>query len=131
MTVYEREVCLGELTQWQQCFSPQSDAVYIPSNINQEEAEATAQRLLLGLSLLSPTPECVAAIRPFLCLYLFGVCDTDNRSYQVTQSSCIRLRDDVCAQEFVQAEEIVGQGMLPNCDDLLQQEEGCQGKRDT
>ena len=91
------------------------------------EAEATAKRLLLGLPLLSPSPECEAAIRPFLCLYLFGSCDAENNLHQVTQASCIRLRDDVCAQEFILAEGIVGQGVLPNCDDLLQQEEECQG----
>ena len=131
MTAYEGEVCLNELTQWQQCFSPQSDAIYIPSNINQEEAEATAQRFLLGLSLLSPSPECEAAIRPFLCLYLFGSCDSNNQTHQATKANCISLRDVVCAQEFAQAERIVGQDMLPNCDDLIQQEEECQGMRDT
>ena len=130
MVVYEGRVCLSELTQWQQCFSPQADAVYIPSNTNQREAEATADFLLPRLPLLSPSPECEAAIRPFLCLYLFGSCDSDNNPRQVTQASCIRLRDDVCAQEFVLAERFVGQGVLPICDDLLQQEEECQGMKD-
>ena len=122
--IYDGQACLSELTQWQQYFSPLSDAVYVPPNM---EAEATAERLLLGLPLLSPSPECEAAIRPFLCLYLFGSCDSDNNLHQVTQISCIRLRDDVCAREFILAEGIVGQGVLPNCDDLLQQEEECQG----
>ena len=122
--IYDGQACLSELTRWQQCFSPLSDAVYAPPNM---EAEATAERLLLGLPLLSPSPECEAAIRPFLCLYLFGSCDSDNNLHQVTQTSCIRLRDDVCAREFILAEGIVGQGVLPNCDDLLQQEEECQG----
>ena len=130
MIVYEGQVCLSELKQWQQCFSPQSDAVYVPSNTNQEEAEDTANFLLPSLPLLSPSPECEAAIRPFVCLYLFGSCDSDNSPRQVTQASCIRLRDEVCAQEFVLAERLVGLGVLPNCDDLLQQEEECQGMRD-
>ena len=125
--IYEGQVCLGELTRWKECFSPQSDRVYLPSDVNQGEAEATANVLLLGLPLLSPSPECGAAIRPFLCLYLFGSCDSVSRQlHQVTQAYCERLRDDVCTQEFVEAEELLGQGVLPNCDDLLQQEEECQ-----
>ena len=129
-TVYEGQVCLSELMRWQQCFSPQSSAVYLPLDINQEEAEATANLLLQGLPLLSPSPECEVAIRPFLCLYLFGSCDSDNQPHQVTQANCERLRDDVCAREFILAERFVGQGILPNCDNLLQQEEECPG-RDT
>ena len=125
--VYDGQICLSELTRWQQCFSPLSDAVYIPPNM---EAETIAELLLLSLPLLSPSPECEAAIRPFLCLYQFGSCDSDNNLHQVTQASCIRLRDDVCAQEFVVAEGILGQGVLPDCDDLLQQEEKCQGTKD-
>ena len=125
--IYEGQVCLGELTRWKECFSPQSDRIYLPSDVNQGEAEATANVLLQGLPLLSPSPECEAAIRPFLCLYLFGSCDSVSRQqHQVTQANCERLRDDVCTQEFVEAEELLGQGVLPNCDDLLQQEEECQ-----
>ena len=121
-------ICLSELTRWKQCFSPQSDGVYLPSDTHQEEAEATANFLLQGLSTLSPSPDCEAAIRPFLCLYLFGSCDSVNsQPHRGTQANCERLRDDVCTQEFVQAKKLLGEGVLPNCDDLLQQEEECQG----
>ena len=119
------DICFGELMELQSCYDSHKSMVRVPSDTNQKEAEATAERLLLGLPLLSPSPECEAAIRPFLCLYLFGSCDSDNNLHQVTQTSCIRLRDDVCAREFILAEGIVGQGVLPNCDDLLQQEEEC------
>ena len=129
---YTGEVCLDELTKLQSCYASQvNEPVHIPFHTNQGEAEATVQRLLLGLPLLSPSPECEAAIRPFLCLYLFGSCDSNNQTHQATKANCISLRDVVCAQEFVQAERIVGQDMLPNCDDLIQQEEECQGMRDT
>ena len=128
MAVYEGQVCLSELTKWQQCFSPQSSAIYLPSDTNQEEAEVTANSLLLSLPLLSPSPECEAVIRPFLCLYLFGSCDSDNQPHRGTQSTCERLRDDVCAQEWALAEMFLGQGVLPHCDDL-QQERECQSIR--
>jgi hypothetical protein len=77
--------------------------------------------------MLSPSQECEAAIKPFLCLYLFGSCDSHNQTHQVTQVDCERLRDDVCSQELLLAVDLLGQGVLPNCDDLLQQEEECQG----
>ena len=131
IVVYEGQICLNELMRWQQCFSPLSDAVYLPSDTNQEEAEATANFLLLSLPLLSPSPECEAAIRPFVCLYLFGSCDSNSQRHQVTQTNCERLRDDICAQEWMQAEHLLGQGVLPNCDDLLRQEEECQGRDST
>ena len=123
-------LCFNELTELQSCYASQVDdsMVRIPLDTNQEEAEATARRLLQGLLLLSPSPECEAAIRPFLCLYLFGSCDTDNQPHQATQADCERLRDDVCAQEWTLAERLLGQGVLPECATLYNQEEDeCQG----
>ena len=77
--------------------------------------------------MLSPSAECEAAIKPFMCLYLFGSCDSDNRPHQVTRTDCERLRDDVCSEELVLAVDLFGEGILPNCDDLLQQADECQG----
>ena len=128
MAVYEGQVCLSELTRWQHCFSPQSDAmVYVPSDVDQQGAEDAANTLFSYLPFLSPSPECVSAIRPFLCLYLFGSCDSNNQLHQVMQTDCERLRDDVCAREWALAERFLGQGVLPNCDDLTKKEEECQG----
>ena len=62
-------------------------------------------------------------LRPFLCLYLFGSCDSNNQSHQVTQADCERLRDDVCAREWAQAEMILGRDALPQCGDFPSQEE--------
>ena len=128
MLVYEpqREIISSiELTRWQQCFSPQSDGVYLPSDTNQDEAEDTANMLLQGLPLLSPSPECEEAIRPFICIYLFGSCDSDNQSHRGSQADCERLRDDVCAREVELAKVYLGEGVLPNCDDP-QPEKECQ-----
>ena len=124
-TVYEGQVCLSELTRWQQCFTPQSNAkVYVPTDIDQQGAEDTANTLLRNLPFLSPSTECLSAIRPFLCLYLFGSCDSNNQSHQVTQTDCATLRDDVCVREWALAEGIVD---LPICDELFKEEEECQG----
>ena len=109
--------------KYQLCYHPQAshqDVVYIPFETNQEEAEATATRLLQGLPLLSPSPECEAAIKPLLCLYLFGSCDTNNQSRQTTKDDCLRVRENVCAEEWELAERYIGQGVLPDCNSLVE-----------
>ena len=122
---YSGESCSDELTMLQSCHATQTDVpVRIPSDTNQEEAEATAKRLLQGLPLLSPSPECEAAIRPFLCLYLFGSCDSaSNQAHQATQAECERMRDDVCVREWTLAEQFLGQGVLPECSTLYNDED--------
>ena len=120
----EGGVCLDELTKWQKCFSPKSDVIYLPSDTNQEEAETTVYILLkVGLPQLFSSTQCEAAIKPFLCLYLFGLCDSDNQVRRGTHASCERLRDDVCAREWTEVESRL---VLPNCSDF-QQEKKCQG----
>ena len=123
--VYEGEVCLNELAKWQQCFSPgpEPNIIYLPSDINQEEAEGTATGLVDSLGPLLLSPECETAIRSFLCLYLFGSCDSDNQQHRGTQENCESLRDGACASEFIRAQ---GLCLLPNCNDL-QYEKECQG----
>ena len=110
--------------EWQRCFTQQSNAEIqvLAGHADQQEAEATAELVLSGLPLLSPSPECAFAIKPFLCLYLFGLCDASNQPHQVTQEDCVHLRDDVCAQEWTQAETFIE---LPDCSALLRQEEEC------
>ena len=131
---YTGEICLDELSKLQSCYTSQVDVpVHIPLDTDHEEAEATAKRLLKGLPLLSPSPECEAAIRPFLCLYLFGSCDSDNQPHQVTRTDCERMRDDVCAREWALAERFLGQGVLPECGTLYNEGGGppkyeCRGK---
>ena len=127
---YNGESCSSELRYWQQCFSQQAnDDIYLPSDIDLEQAKTTATLFLHGLPRLSPSPECVTDLRPFLCLYLFGSCDSNNQSHQVTQADCERLKDDVCAREWAQAVKIFGRDALPQCGDFpSQEEESCPSK---
>ena len=122
---YEGEVCFEELAQWQLCFlGPQETSdVYLPSLGDQQETETTASRLLLGFHLLaSLSLECEAAFRPFLCLYLFGSCDSYNKLKQVTRADCAKLTMDVCNREFNLARKVME---LPNCDTFEDQEIQC------
>ena len=128
---YTGEVCFDELRMNQQCYSEQVDnnmIIRIPNETNQAASELTVSRLIQGLPLLSPSPECEETIKPFLCLYLFGSCDTDNQLHQATQADCLRLRDGVCAQEWALAERFLGPGVLPDCDTLIKEGDSCQGK---
>ena len=126
---YTGDVCFSELMELQSCYNSYKTtaALRVPSDTNQEETESVATRLSLGLPFLSPSPECEAAIRPFLCLYLFGSCDTDNQLHQITQKDCETMRDDVCAREWALGERYLGQGILPDCSTLSSQEDECQG----
>ena len=129
---YSKEICSSELQYWQQCFSQQANAdIYIPSNIDPQQTEERAKSFFFGLPSLSPSPKCVDDLRPFLCLYLFGSCDSNNQSHQITQADCERLRDDVCAQEWAKAESFLGRGALPQCSDFPNQEELCPSKAST
>ena len=128
--VYSGATCRAELQVYQECFSGSagSNDILIRSDINQETVETDAELLIeSGLSFLNPSAECVAAIRPFLCLYLFGVCDSSSQLRQVSSSECVDLREDICATEWSAAVVFLGPGRLPVCENLPTQmpDESC------
>ena len=120
--VYSGVTCRAELQVYQECFSGSAGSngdILIRSDINQETVETDAELLINGaLSFLNPSAECLAAIRPFLCLYLFGVCDSSSQLRQVSSSECVDLRDDICATEWSAAVGFLGPGKLPVCEEL-------------
>lgn len=136
---YTGDICFDEFRSLQSCFGAhasvsQSDeiALRIPSDIDQEKAEAGIKRLLHGLPLLSPSPECESAIKPFSCLYLFGSCDANGNLHQALQAECISLREEVCAKEWALAEKLLRQSALrlPDCGSLHDKEDKCQGLKE-
>ena len=127
-TNYEGTLCSEELRQWQQCFSGvQTTDVLIPSNVDQQKAEDSASLLLSGIQFLSPSQECVAAIKPFMCLYLFGSCDYQNQLRQVSRSDCVELRDELCPDQWKAAIMLRGEGALPDCSMFEDIESQCLG----
>ena len=129
--VYSGATCRAELQVYQECFSGSAGSngdILIRSDINQETVEADAELLIeSGLSFLNPSAECVAAIRPFLCLYLFGVCDSSSQLRQVSFSECVDLRDDICATVWSAAVGFLGDSVLPVCEELsVPQTRNCQ-----
>ena len=61
------------------------------------------------------TQACAAEMKPFLCLYFFGLCDAATEvSYHPSASHCKNIRDNICMRELSLA---VAFGLdLPDCD---------------
>lgn len=113
---YVGTICSNELSQQQSCFSGlETNEILISPDVNQEVGENTAISLLRGLQLLSPSQKCMVAIKPFMCLYLFGLCDVKNQLHQISQADCVRIRDELCAEQWKTATMILGEGVLPDC----------------
>ena len=69
----------------------------------QQNDESTASQILLGLNIINLSPECRELVVPFLCLYLFGLCDTSGSFIQPTIGQCEEIRDVVCRTEWATA----------------------------
>ena len=115
---YSGEVCREVFTTLQTCFSGVSSPPNIPSSIDQQAGERNATNLVRGLSFLTPSPQCREALMPFLCLFIFNLCDSNNQLHTILRRDCLELRDDICADEWSQAVGFLGAGVLPVCEDL-------------
>ena len=127
---YSGEVCGDELISLQMCFSDVTSpppALNIPSSIDQQTGESTAISLVNGLPLLNPSQKCTEDIMPFLCLYIFSLCDSSNTLHTILRQDCLDIRDDVCAREWSQAIAFLGGGVLPVCEDLPDDITMCSG----
>ena len=120
---YRGKTCKNVLQIQQACLTGRGDSqeVYIPQDINQEKMELQAHQLLtVGLSFLQTSAECEAAVQPFLCLYLFGLCDSGSgQVYQPSFTECVTLMTMTCAREWqVAINTQLGQTLLPSCESL-------------
>lgn len=126
-TVYSGEVCRNELMSLQACFSGVQASLTVPSTINQKQGENDATQLLTNLPLLRPGPECEVSIRPFLCLHIFGLCDTERNYHTTLRAACAELRDNKCVSEWAMAVQFLPPGSLPVCENLPNVTEECIG----
>ena len=118
--VYTQDACQHYLLTLQGCLpNRQGNRDVYVSVIDQVETEGQANLLLNGLrNFIRPSPECRAAVEPFLCLYLFGLCDSSGVAYEPSFEECVFISTDVCASEWVRANNLliqVGQSPLPEC----------------
>ena len=87
------------------------------------DGESVAVELVLALdNFLSPSPECREAVVPFLCLFLFGLCDTSGLSLQPTSAQCLDIRDRLCVEEWRLAAMLQD---LPDCESLPSEQVLC------
>ena len=114
--------------QFQECLPEKvegSKEVYVISNLDQNKTEELALTLMYGLSLLNPSPRCLEMAEPFLCLYLFPLCNitngttnaTANTIYRPTRDECVVLTQDVCQSEWEIAKQRFSE-ILPECSDF-------------
>ena len=127
---YTGAVCRPHLEMLQSCLSDRSTSsdleIYVSSTSGQLEQQA--QQLLLGLQLLNPTPECREAVEPFLCLYVFGLCDSSGELYLPSSGECETLTTETCAREWTMAQFLLSSDQLPQCDTLPVTSVVCNGK---
>ena len=125
---YNGQICTDMLSSAQLCFSGGSSSspppLNIPAATNQDQAETDAVLVLSGLHFLNPSPECSDGAQQFLCLYTFGLCDTNSNFHTALRGDCLRLRDHVCSKEWALAESL---WPLPVCENLPDALEECIG----
>ena len=88
------------------------------------DGSTSAQILLFGLDRLGSSEQCREAVIPFMCLHLFGLCDTSGVFFQPTVQQCLDVRDELCSPEW----ELVASSLdfdLPDCETLPTEQPSC------
>ena len=119
---YTKQACLQTLTQTKACLlgvEINSSNIMIAANIDQETNENTAQLVISGLPLLGATEMCTSSFIPFMCLYLFPLCDGNGTAHKPSRDQCIEISTVVCKNEWQKALAFSSvQQKLPNCGSL-------------
>ena len=86
------------------------------------DEEDTASQLLPLLNFLRPSAACTEAVVPFLCVFLFGLCDSSGVSIQPTSVQCEQIRDLLCPDQWRKAALVVD---LPDCSSFPVEIDSC------
>ena len=108
--------CKDILLQLKQCLPDESEELYVNSDIDQGKTEVMAMTIISGLNFLNPSPNCLEMAEPFLCLYLFPLCDATNSTYRPTYNECVLLTTDICQREWQMAVQLSSD--LPKCSEF-------------
>ena len=91
-----------------------------------------AQLLFGGISIFKPSDECKDLALPFMCLFIFGLCDSNSQLYQPTMEECDMVTEGVCEGVFNDLEDAaaaIGQAdQLPQCELLPETSLNCNSK---
>jgi len=58
-----------------------------------------AQQTITKLQLLGAGEECVKFFKPFMCLLLFGLCNSSGEVIKPSCEECVAIKSEVCADE--------------------------------
>ena len=110
--MYTGTTCQQELKSIKNCLLSNNESSH-PLVVTESELKNAESALATVKRFASDT--CAVEVKPFLCLYFFGLCDSySGVSYQPTASQCKNLRGSVCSMEWSLA---VAFGLdLPDCD---------------
>ena len=125
---YTGDVCRIHLATLQDCLPDSSISSEIFVSSTSSELEQQAQLLMFGLQSLNPTPECREVVEPFLCLYIFGLCDSSGELYLPSSGECETITTETCASEWTMAVSLLGSDQLPQCNSLPASSVVCPGK---
>ena len=108
---YRGTICQEELTSLRNCLLDDTDSGYPLVRVTDNEL---AEEALSAVDQIA-TQACATEVKPFLCLYFFGLCDAATEvSYHPSASHCKNIRDNICMREWSLA---VAFGLdLPDCD---------------
>ena len=124
---YSGEICRDTLISKHMCLSDTTE-LGIPTSKDQQIMENKVQQILAAVPLLNPSPECAEKIKPFLCLHLFGLCDSSGSLHTVGREDCLELRDVVCSREWEKTVQTLGAEVVPICEELTNITDDCFGK---
>lgn len=63
------------------------------------------------------TQECREATKPFICRYVFPLCDDNGNYHFVSKDDCLYLQNDVCVSEWLIALSYAPE-LVPDCEEL-------------
>ena len=100
------------------------NGVYISSNVSLMQSEAFAAQVGNLQTFLSP--QCKIAALPFICLYLFPLCDQNQTLHLPSSEQCISISTVSCKSEWTTAKALISN--LPVCQSLPINSPNCNGK---
>ena len=115
--IYTGSICRETLQTQQSCLlnrNTTSDIlIAVDPASSQSTKEEQASLFIQGLPFLAPGPECMKVVIPFLCFYIFPLCDGTSGLHQPSSEECREITEDICAREFQTAATTDDQ--LPQC----------------
>lgn len=109
-------LCYPFLIQYKSCIPSlmNKSGLYIQPSGMLQQSESTASQIQSFQAFLSP--QCQVVALPFLCLYLFPLCNDDQTTFLPSMAECISISTDICRTEWMLTSSLVNN--LPVCSKL-------------